>query len=144
MLSFISTALPSMNFTATMAATPFARKLMPSDIAHVSRWKKELIKNIFGIDKMEDERRINPPSRLLQFHSYINELKDLIETDAQVSILFTSMFTEEPQDPDPESRIRDYTEMLNHITTTAPSIYSYQPHPPAFNGNTIGNNRFSR
>ena len=113
------------NITAAMAATPFARKLMSSDIAHMRKWRKELIKNTFSIDKLDDERRINPPSQLLQFHSYVNELKDLIETDPQVNMLFTSMFTEEPQDPDPESRIRDYTEMLilmNYITTTAPSF----------------------
>ena len=108
-------------FTTT---TTFAGKWSSCDVV-VSSWIKDLIKNVFGIDKFDDERRINPPAHLLQFHSYVNELKDLIETDPEVCMLFTNMFTEEPQDPDPESRIRDYTELLiliNYITTTAPSF----------------------
>ena len=111
------------NFTGTRTTT-FAGKWTSRDVV-VSSWKKELIKNVFGIDKVDDERRINPPAYLLQFHSYVNELKDLIETDPEVYMLFTSMFTEDPQDPDPESRIRDYTELLiliNHIATTAPTF----------------------
>ena len=109
------------NFTAT---TPAASFKMLNEVAIVRSWKKELIKKVFGIDKLDAERRANSPLHLLHFHSYVNELKDLIETDADINMLFTRMFTEEPQDPDPESRIRDYTEMLiliNHITTTAPN-----------------------
>ncbi len=100
-----------------------AGKWLPEDKAVLSGWVNDLIKEVYGENKLSSCPAPLDPSIL--------KLKDLIETDPEIYMLFTEMFIESPLDPNPVSRIYNYTQMLtlmNHIITKAPRFDG--PHCP--------------
>ncbi len=92
-------------------------KWLPSDQAILDRWLARHIQAVAD----------NPKP----LHPVIQELKDLIEGDAQIYMFFHQMFDELPRtpkfrnDPTGKPQVRDYKQMLeliNGILTTAPTF----------------------
>ena len=98
-----------------MAATARAGNWLPDKEA-VKRYVANILKKV----------RESPPNQEAAFHTYILELKELIETDPEVNMLFTTMFEQDAGDPLGGSSIcENYTQMLsamNYIMTIAPEF----------------------
>ncbi|MBP7736946.1 MAG: phosphatidylserine decarboxylase family protein [Spirochaetes bacterium] len=90
---------------------------LPTDRTIINRWTDERIS--------EADRDTRP------LHPAVRELRELIEGDPEIYMIFTEMFEQVPATPefrnDPTGRpqIRDYRQMLrvlNHIMATAPEF----------------------
>lgn len=90
----------------------------PSDQKVLNQWVKELVR----------ETKANPQPLV----PVVQELKDLIESDPELLMLFTQMFEQVPsntpeyqRDPTGQPQIRDYRlmlELINRIMTKAPEF----------------------
>ena len=98
-----------------MAATARAGNWLPD--------KEDVKRHVANILKKVKESPPNPEAFL---HTYILELKQLIETDPEVNMLFTTMFTQDAGDPlGGSSLCENYTQLLfamNYIMTIAPQF----------------------
>lgn len=105
--------------TATMtAAIPYrVGEWLPSDQAFLENWLTRLITEVEGAPK--------------PLHPVVDELRQLIETDPTVYMLFNQMFQQVPykppynKDPTGKPQVRDYRHMLqlvNAIMTHAPEF----------------------
>lgn len=106
--------------TATGATTAIPYRVgewLPSDHAFLSRWLAAMI------DKADAEPK--------PLHPVIADLKELIESDAHIFMLFSQMFEQVPRrppydkDPTGKPQVRDYAHMLqllNAIMTHAPDF----------------------
>jgi phosphatidylserine decarboxylase len=90
-------------------------KWLPSDEAFLQRWLEAML------EKTRAEQKALKPE--------IEDLRILIESDAQIFMLFSEMFTQVPrryrQDPCGNPQVRDYRQMLelvNTIMTHAPEF----------------------
>jgi phosphatidylserine decarboxylase len=88
---------------------------LPSDEAFLRRWLEAML------EKTRTQQRALKPE--------IEDLRNLIESNAQVFMLFSEMFTQVPrrykQDPAGNPQIRDYRQMLevlNTVMTHAPEF----------------------
>lgn len=94
-----------------MASTARAGKWLPKDYDALKRWLKKLILRAYKIKRLDDPQRITKPT--FQYHTYIQELQELIESDAEIYMYFTTMFTQDPGAPDGDmGKVRSYQEML--------------------------------
>jgi phosphatidylserine decarboxylase len=102
---------------ATSASTvPFrVGEWLPSDAAFLQRW----------LEAMLEKARVEQKA----LHPEIEEFRNLIESDAQIFMLFCQMFDQVPrrykQDPCGQPQVRDYRQMLmllNTIMTHAPEF----------------------
>jgi phosphatidylserine decarboxylase len=104
--------------TATAAAIPYrVGKWLPSDQAFLAQWLEAMIQ------KTQAEPRT--------LHPVIADFQDLIESDAEIFMLFSQMFEQVPKrppynkDPTGKPQVRDYQHMLqllNTIMTHAPEF----------------------
>jgi phosphatidylserine decarboxylase len=104
----------------TTAPTPIPYRVggwLPSDHAFLTGWLEAMVQ------KADAERRVLQP--------VIAELRDLIESDAEIFMLFSQMFEQVPKrrpydrDPTGKRQVRDYPHMLqllNTILTHAPEF----------------------
>ncbi|KAH8928537.1 phosphatidylserine decarboxylase family protein [Atractiella rhizophila] len=92
---------------------------LPRDHKHHRSWLQSTLKHV--------ESNPTPPEK---FDESIKGLKDLIENNTRIFMLFETMFSEIPnkapynRDPKGNPEIRDYhhlLEVLNHVITTAPA-----------------------
>jgi len=88
---------------------------LPSDEAFLQRW----------LEAMLEKARVEQKA----LHPEIEEFRNLIESDAQIFMLFSQMFDQVPrrykQDPCGQPQVRDYRQMLrllNTIMTHAPEF----------------------
>lgn len=105
-----------------MAATARAGQWLPYDKEAISKYVEDVMKQATNTKDPGDRKGAS--TLALDLHPCIEELKDLIETDPEVYMLFTTMFTQKPVDPHPGS-VHNYTDMLvamNHIMTIAPKF----------------------
>ena len=93
---------------------------LPSDESVLDGWLRALIEEIEAAEKSRDVER-------LRLHPVMQELKELIENDAEIYMFFHQMFTEVPKkyqtSPTGKPQVRDYHQMLlliNAILTRAP------------------------
>jgi phosphatidylserine decarboxylase len=103
---------------ATGTAIPYrVGEWLPSDHAFLSRWLGAMI------EKADAEPK--------PLHPVIADLKELIESDAEIFMLFSQMFEQVPrrppydQDPTGKPQVRDYPHMLqllNTVMTHAPDF----------------------
>jgi phosphatidylserine decarboxylase len=90
-------------------------KWLPSDEAYLQRWLEAML------EKTRTEQKALKPE--------VQDFRNLIESDAQVFMLFSEMFTQVPrrykQDPCGKPQVRDYRQMLellNASITQAPEF----------------------
>ena len=95
---------------------------LPSDESVLDGWLRALIEQIEAAEKSRDVER-------LRLHPVMQELKELIENDAEIYMFFHQMFTEVPKkyqtSPTDKPQVRDYQQMLlliNAILTRAPEF----------------------
>jgi phosphatidylserine decarboxylase len=90
---------------------------LPSDHAHLEKWLEAVV------------QKTNTEERVL--HPVIADFQDLIESDAEIFMLFNQMFKQVPRkppynkDPSGKSQVRTYCHMLqllNTILTHAPEF----------------------
>jgi phosphatidylserine decarboxylase len=101
---------------ATAGSVPYrVGEWLPSDEAFLRRWLEAML------EKTRTQQRALKPE--------IEDLRNLIESNAQVFMLFSEMFTQVPrrykQDPAGNPQIRDYRQMLevlNTVMTHAPEF----------------------
>ena len=99
-----------------------AGKWLPKDYDALNRYLKKIICQAYKITRLDDPRRVIPSQ--FQYHSYIKELKDLIESDPEINMNCTMMFTQAPASPEGDmGKVQDYHEMLfliNQVMQEAP------------------------
>lgn len=88
---------------------------LPVDMAVLNNWLEKTIQ--------EAEKK------KAKFHPVIKEFQELIETDPEMYMYFTLMFTQQPAFPPPpgsgDVKLKDYQQMLrvlNYVLTTAPEF----------------------
>jgi phosphatidylserine decarboxylase len=107
-----------MNATAASGAPYRVGKWLPSDQAHLENWLEGIIQ------KARTEERA--------LHPVIADFKNLIESDAEVFMLFNQMFEQVPRkppfdkDPSGKRQVRTYHHMLQLLNTV-------MTHAPEFN-----------
>ncbi len=110
---------PSLTLAADIAETPDAStpfrvgQWLPSDQRHLEGWLSEQI-----------ARAEQNPQPL---HPVVQELKDIIDTDSRLYMLFTQMFRQVPFNTTPigTKQVRDYQQaliLINQVLTTAPEF----------------------
>ena len=106
---------------------------LPSDQKILNNWLKALIEEVDGAEVVETVVQIEAAYRRKPLHPAVQELKDLIENDAEINMFFHQMFDQVPnrppfnQDPTGKPQVRNYHQMLrliNAILTKAPEYSS--------------------
>jgi phosphatidylserine decarboxylase len=106
-----------MRTTASAPAPYRVGEWLPSDHAFLTKWLETMIRKACAEPK--------------SLHPTIADLKDLIETDPEIFMLFSQMFEQVPKrppydrDPTGKPQVRDYLQMLqllNTIMTHAPEF----------------------
>ena len=107
-------------------------KWLPSDQETLNEWLKNLIEEVDGTDEIDGADEIDAAAEGLQIPGLlppVEEFKELIESDSEVSMFFHQMFVQVPfkppyiLDPMGKPQVRHYRLMLrciNHILTKAP------------------------
>ena len=103
---------------ATKIAPYRVGKWLPSDQRVLDKWLAALIQEV---DQVEVAQAYGFAH--LRLHPAVQKLKDLIEEDAEVYMLFSKMFDEVPNKPPynlspiGKPQVKDYTQMLRLIST---------------------------
>lgn len=111
---------------------------LPTDQAVLDTWLKTLIEEVDGVeqaDGVEEVEQVDAVKVNVTLHSrpnllpVVQELKELIENDAEINMFFHQMFSEVPKkyktSPTGKPQVRDYHRMLrliNAILTRAPEF----------------------
>ena len=102
-------------------------KWLPSDQAVIDKWLQDLIEEVDGpesTDGSDDIDGAEEGREIPGLYSPVRELKDLIETDSEISMFFHQMFLQIPaKDPTGKPQVHNYRLMLrliNRIMTKAP------------------------
>ena len=102
-------------------------KWLPSDQAVIDKWLQDLIEEVDGpesTDGSDDIDGTEEGCEIPGLYSPVRELKNLIETDSEISMFFHQMFLQIPaKDPTGKPQVHNYRLMLhliNRIMTKAP------------------------
>ena len=110
------------NISATIPVLPFRiGQWLPSDQAAVDKWLKNLIKEVYGTNQINEKVDIEMPN----LHPAVQDLKTLIETDSKIYMFFHQMF-EQVSYSQQQPQVRNYQMMLrliNHTMTKAPEFH---------------------
>ena len=101
-----------MKATSGVSAPYRVGEWLPSDHTHLENWLEAIIHKT----RME-ERALHP---------VIADFQDLIESDAEIFMLFNQMFEQVPRKPTGKSQVRTYRHMLHLLNTI-------MTHAPEFN-----------